>query len=578
MKINSYIPILEWLPNYGKQSLKGDLAAGLTVGVMLIPQGMAYAMLAGMPPIYGLYASILPLILYAIFGTSRQLAVGPVAMVALLIAAGVGTLAETGTESYIQLAIALALIVGLIQLLMGVFRLGFLVNFLSHPVVSGFTSAAALIIGFSQLKHLLGVNLPRSNYVHEIIYSAIQNITDVNLYTFGIGTLAIIIILLIKRWKLKIPGPLVAVVFGILSVYLLGLHTEGVKIVGEVPKGLPSFAFPQFSWEQITALFPIALAISFISFMESIAVAKAIQSKHKNYEVKPNQELIALGVANIGGSFLQAFPTTGGFSRTAVNDQTGAKTGMSSIISAGLIVLTLLFLTPLFYFLPNAILASVIMVAVFGLIDYKEAIQLWKNYRPDFWMLAVTFVGTLALGIEEGVLIGVVLSLAMMIYQTARPHLAVLGKIPDKPHYKNVTRFDNLEVRNDVLVIRFDARLYYANIEYFLSELKHLIKDKGSRLRLFILDAGSLNGIDSSGVHALEEINEFCEAQKITFNIVSLKGPVRDILHRCDFYEKLGAERFFLRIQHAIDTFDKASHNRYREYTLQTNETEINED
>jgi SulP family sulfate permease len=578
MDIKQYIPILEWLPKYGQKALKGDLAAGLTVGVMLIPQGMAYSMLAGLPPIYGLYASIIPLILYAIFGTSRQLAVGPVAMVALLIAAGVSTLAETGTESYVHLAIVLALLVGLIQLLMGIFRLGFLVNFLSHPVVSGFTSAAALIIGFSQLKHLLGIDIARSNYVHEILQTAFQNAAEVNVYTLGIGLTAIAIILLIKKVKFKIPGPLVAVVFGVLVVYLLGLQTEGVKIVGDVPKGLPSFSLPSFSWEQLSRLFPIALTISFISFMESIAVAKAIQSKHKNYEVIPNQELIALGVANIGGSFFQAFPTTGGFSRTAVNDQTGAKTGMASIISAGLIILTLLFLTPLFYFLPKAILASVIMVAVFGLIDIKEAIRLWKNYRPDFWMLAVTFVGTLALGIEEGVLIGVVLSLAMMIYETARPHYAILGKIPDKPHYKNISRFDNLEVRKDVLIIRFDARLYYANIEYFLNELKRSITQKGERLKLFILDAGSLNGIDSSGVHALEEIDEFCKSKDVIFNIVSLKGPVRDILHRCDLYDKLGEDHFFLRIQHAIDALDKMTLNRYREYTLQTNETEIDED
>jgi len=392
MNIKEYIPILSWLPGYGKQELKGDLAAGITVGVMLIPQGMAYAMLAGLPPIYGLYASILPLILYAILGTSRQLAVGPVAMVSLLIAAGVGSIVETGSEEYIQLAILLALMVGAIQLLMGIFRLGFLVNFLSHPVVSGFTSAAALIIGFSQLKHLLGIEIPRSNYIHEILQNAFINIEAINLYALGIGLTAIVIILLIKRLKIRIPGPLVAVVFGILSVWFFGLQNEGVKIVADVPSGLPSFSFPVFNWSQVQALLPIALAISFISFMESIAVAKAIQSKHKNYDIVPNQELIALGIANIGASFLQAFPTTGGFSRTAVNDQTGAKTGMASIISAGLIILTLLFLTSLFYFLPKAILASVIMVAVFGLIDYKEAIHLWKYYRPDFWMLAATFM------------------------------------------------------------------------------------------------------------------------------------------------------------------------------------------
>ncbi len=576
MKLKDYIPIIDWLPQYKKTDLKGDLAAGLTVGVMLIPQGMAYAMLAGLPPIYGLYASILPLIIYAIFGTSRQLAVGPVAMVSLLIAAGVGMIADMGSTQYIQLAIMLALMVGAIQLLMGLFRLGFLVNFLSHPVVSGFTSAAALIIGFSQLKHLLGIDIPRSNHVHEILQNAFLNIEATNLYTLGVGLLAIFIILLIKRLKLKIPGPLVAVVFGVLAVWGLGLQDQGVKIVGSVPEGLPAFAIPFFDIEQFQALLPIALAISFIGFMESIAVAKAIQSKHKNYEVVPNQELIGLGLANIGGAFLQAFPTTGGFSRTAVNDQTGAKTGMASIISAGLIVLTLLFLTPLFYFLPKAILASVIMVAVFGLIDYKEAFHLWKHYRPDFWMLAATFIGTLALGIEEGVLIGVVLSLTTVIYQTTRPHIAKLGKIPGKSYYRNLDRFDNLEDREDVLIVRFDARLYYANVAYFLETLKKMILKKGDALKLLVLDADSINGIDSTGVHALEDLVNYCKAKEIDFFMVSVKGPVRDILRKCQFYDKIGEEKFFLQIQHAVDTFDKKSAERYQEYTLQTNENEEN--
>jgi len=574
MNHKDFIPILNWLPEYDRFQFKGDLIAGLTVGVMLIPQGMAYAMLAGMPPIYGLYASILPLILYAIFGTSRQLAVGPVAMVSLLIAAGVGAIAETGSDQFIQLAILLALMVGVIQFLMGLFRLGFLVNFLSHPVVSGFTSAAALIIGFSQLKHLLGIDIPRSNHIHEIIQNAVVNSNATNIYTLGIGLFAIGLILAIKKFKLRIPGPLVAVVFGVLTVWLTGVDAQGVKIVGAVPEGLPSFAPPAFNFSQIQSLLPIAFTIAFISFMESIAVAKAIQSKHKTYQIVPNQELISLGIANIGGSFLQAFPTTGGFSRTAVNDQAGAKTGMASIISAGLIVLTLLFLTPLFYYLPKAILASVIMVAVFGLIDFKEAIELWKHYRPDFWMLMATFIGTLALGIEEGVLIGVVLSLAMIIFQTTKPHIATLGKIPDAPHYKNVDRFENLKQRKDILIVRFDARLYYANAPYFLEEMKERIEAKGAQLKLFIFDADSMNGLDSSGVSALEELFEYCKLKEIKFFTAGIKGPIRDTLRRYGMYERLGEDHFFFRIQHAVDAFDDVTTKNFKNYALQTNEEE----
>ncbi|MBV6652851.1 MAG: sodium-independent anion transporter, partial [Mameliella sp.] len=340
MRIKALLPILDWLPNYKTSNLKGDLSAGLTVGVMLIPQGMAYAMIAGLPPIYGLYASTIPLVIYAILGTSRQLAVGPVAMVSLLTATGIGAMADGGTELYISLAIVLALFVGVIQFLLGAFRLGFLVNFLSHPVISGFTSAAALIIGLSQLKHLLGVDIPRSHHVHEIVGNAIAQFGDINLYTFGVGIAGIVLILGIKKINKSIPGPLIAVAFGIAIVYSLGLVDKGVKIVGTVPEGLPSFGIPSFSSEQFSALLPIALTIALVSFMESIAVAKAIQSKHKNYKIISNQELIGLGAANIAGSFFQSYPTTGGFSRTAVNDQAGAKTGLAAIISAILIALT----------------------------------------------------------------------------------------------------------------------------------------------------------------------------------------------------------------------------------------------
>ncbi len=571
MNLRNFLPILNWLPNYNRAFLKGDISAGLTVGVMLIPQGMAYAMVAGLPPIYGLYASIIPLLLYAIFGTSRQLAVGPVAMISLLVAAGVGTLAEVGSPEYISLAILTALLVGIMQLMMGVFRLGFLVNFLSHPVIAGFTSAAALIIGFSQLKHLLGIDIPRSNHIHEIIGNAIVNIQSVNLPTVIIGLAGIALILAVRRFKIPVPGPLAVVVLGILMVWGLGLTANGVKIVGEVPSGLPNFQVPDLNIEIIQQLIPIVLTISFIGFMESIAVAKAMQSRHKDYKVNSNQELIALGVANIGGSFFQAFPTTGGFSRTAVNDQAGAKTGVAAIISAGTIALTLLFLTPLFYYLPKAVLASVIMVAVFGLIDFKEAKFLWSADRSDFWMMLATFLGTLFLGIEEGILIGALLSLGVIIYKTTRPDMIVMGKIPDAPHYKNINRFDNLEVRSDILIVRFDARLYYANIGHFEQRLQKLIDKKGEELKAIILDANSINSIDSSGIHALKDIIEDCESRGIEIFMASVKGKVRDAFKRTHIFDKLGKDHFFLRTQHAVDFFDQQEYKSFKKYAIQNN-------
>ena len=572
MNIKQFLPAIDWLSTYNTTQFKGDLSAGLTVGVMLIPQGMAYAMIAGLPPIYGLYAATLPLIIYALLGTSRQLAVGPVAIVSLLTAAGVGTLAEGGTETYIMLAITLAFMVGMIQFLLGLFRLGFLVNFLSHPVISGFTSAAALIIGLSQLKHLLGVSMARTNYVHEILMQAFEKISDINWATFAIGIGGIVLIKVIKKISANIPSQLVAVIFGIMVVMGFGLTEQGVKIVGEVPSGLPSFMLPDFSRATLQSLFPIALAIALVSFMESIAVAKSIQAKHKDYEIVSNQELIALGLANVGGSFLQSYPVTGGFSRTAVNDQAGAKTGVASIISALLIVLTLLFLTPLFYYLPQAILASVIMVAVFGLIDLQEAKHLWHANRTDFWLLVATFIGTLVLGIEEGIGIGVLLSLAMILYRTSRPHIAELGKIPNSNFYRNIDRFEEVEQRKDILIMRFDAQLYFANSSFFKENINAYAARKGADLNTIILEFASVNNLDSSAAHTLSELVTDYKDKGVTFLFSRVKGPVRDAMEKSHLIEKIGKQHFFMSIQAAVDFVDKKGNpSELEAYILQTN-------
>jgi SulP family sulfate permease len=575
MSIKDYIPILNWGPEYSSGLFKSDLAAGLTVGVMLIPQGMAYAMIAGLPPIYGLYASTIPLIIYALLGTSRQLAVGPVAMVSLLTAAGVGTLAQSGTAEFIALAIVLALMVGTIQFLMGAFRLGFLVNFLSHPVISGFTSAAALIIGLSQLKHLLGIQIPRSHHVHEIIGHAIGKWSEINPYAVGIGLVGILIIVGIKKIHRSIPAQLVAVIFGVLAVWIGGMTAYGVKIVGDIPAGLPAFKFSGFELDQAKSLLPIALTIAFVSFMESIAVAKAIQAKRKNYKVSANQELMALGIANIAGSFFQSYPVTGGFSRTAVNDQAGAKTGMASIISAALVILTLLFLTPLFYYLPNAILASVILVAVAGLIDYKEAIKLWKVDRTDFFMLIITFFTTLAFGIEQGIGVGVILSLVLLIFRTAYPHHAELGQVPGTEAYRNKNRFKDVIVRDDLVIMRFDAQLYFANIDHFQKALDNYIDLKKGPIKAVILNFESINNIDSSGLHFIEEIHEATERGHMSLLFTGVKGPVRDKMQKSDLLEKIGDEQFFLTVQNAVDSIDqsvKENPDSFSEYTMQTNE------
>lgn len=576
MKFASFLPSLEWIKHYKREWFRGDLSAGLTVGVMLIPQGMAYAMLAGLPPINGLYAVTLPLMVYAFLGTSRQLAVGPVAMVSLLTATGVAAIAEVGTAAYLELAVMLALMVGAIQLLLGLFRMGFLVDLLSHPVISGFTSAAALIIGFSQLKHLLGIPLANSHHVHEVVGSAIQNIGATHLPTFLLGLAGIGLIMGAKKINKALPGPLLAVVFGVLAVWLLGLDAQGVKIVKEVPGGLPSLVLPGLEWSSFQALLPTALTISLVGFMESIAVAKAVQKRHKDYEVVANQELIALGAANFAATLVQSYPVTGGFSRTAVNDQAGAKTGLASLISAALIVITLLFLTPLFYYLPNAILASVIMVAVFGLIDWKEAKHLWQVDRSDFWMLAVTFVATLGLGIELGIGFGVVLSLVVLIYRAMRPHLAQLGRIPGTSNYRNLNRFDALEELEDTLIIRFDGPLFYGNLGFFREQLQQMMAEKSASLTNIIISGESISSLDSSALQFVRDLVKEQRERGKRIIFTSLIGPVRDILKKDHLIELIGEDNFFLTVQEAVDTLQLAPNaevkqRKDRPYVLQTN-------
>jgi SulP family sulfate permease len=571
MGIKSYLPFLQWVKTYNSGDFKGDLSAGLTVGVMLIPQGMAYSMLAGLPPIYGLYASTLPLIVYALLGTSRQLAVGPVAMVALLISAGISPLAEVGSAEYVKLAILLALMVGLFQFLMGVFRLGFIVNFLSHPVISGFTSAAALIIGLSQLKHLLGINLRRSNHIHKIIGQAIERIDELHVPTLILGATAIAVILVIKRINKRIPGPLIVVILGILAVYFLKLDEAGMKILKEVPSGFPQPSLPLAGWETMNSLIPTVLAISLVGFMESIAVAKAIQARHRNYEVVPNQELIGLGAANILGSFFSSFPVTGGFSRTAVNDQAGARTGLASIISAVLIILTLLFLTPLFYYLPKAILASIIMVAVFGLIDTKEAIHLWKHDKKDFAMLLVTLIATLSLGIEEGILLGVVLSLAIVVKNAAYPHVAKLGQIIGTDVFRNTDRFPDALDPQEILIVRPDSPLFFANINYVKERWENWEAEKGEGLKCVILHAKGITSLDSSAVHYLEEVVKEYQSKGIAFYMTGVLGPVRDLLHHNGLVDKWGSSMFHAHVMDAYNAFRGEKTSIDTKITLQTN-------
>lgn len=557
--LKSLFPVLSWLPNYKKEYLSGDIAAGITVGIMLIPQGMAYAMIAGLPPVFGLYAALAPQIIYALLGTSRQLAVGPVAMDSLLVASGLGALAISGIQEYIAMAVFLALFMGLIQLLLGVLRMGFLVNFLSKPVISGFTSAAALIIGMSQLNHLLGITIERSNQIHLLIQNSIKSLGLTNGYALAIGLSAMAILIIMKRINKKLPAALLVVAISIVAVYFLKLDSLGVKIVEDIPGGLPSFNTHQIDFSRVNELFPIALTLALIAFMEAISVAKAVEVKHKDYEVDANKELIALGTANIIGSFFQSYPTTGGFSRTAVNDQAGAKTGIAALVSALVVGLTLLFLTPLFYYMPNAVLAAIIMVAVFGLIDVKYPLKLYKNRKDEFVLLILTFSITLVVGIKEGILLGVLFSLLLLVYRTSKPHMAVLGKIKGTHYFKNINRFENeVEIDDDILIVRFDAQLYFGNKDYFKNELLEIISSKKKAPKAVIIKSEPINYIDSSAVFMLENLIEELNAKHIKVLFSDVIGPTRDIIHKSGLLYKIGKEHFFVNTSEA---YDYALHN-----------------
>ncbi len=571
-QLRDYLPFTDWLLHYNRANLSGDIIAGIIVAVMLVPQGMAYALLAGLPAEVGLYASILPLIIYGLLGTSRALAVGPVAMVSLLVASGIATLNPATTSETVVLAITLALLVGIIQMAMGIFRIGFLVNFLSHPVLSGFTSAAALVIGFSQLKSLLGFNIPRTEHFHELILYAAEHIGQTNPVTLGIGLVSIAILLYFKfalgkqlkalglpaTWVVALTkvGPLVIVLLGSAVVYIFSLHeAAAVSIVGAVPRGLPPLTLPQFDLATWQSLLPIALTIGVVSYMESISVAKALAAK-KRQKVDANQELIALGAANLGATFTGGYPVTGGFSRSMVNFTAGANTGLASIITAVLVLLTVVFLTPLFYYLPNAVLAAIVVVAVSSLVNVKDFFHAWKYSKSDALSLLITFIAVLELGIEVGIFVGAGVSIALYLWHTSRPHVAIVGRIEGTEEYRNILRHE-VKTFPNILALRIDESLYFPNAQYLEEMVLCQVADH-HEIDHFVLVCKAVNYIDTSALETLEELHQHLADNNIGFYMAEVKGPVMDRLKRIGFVDRLGEDHFFLTTHDAIQTLKDA--------------------
>lgn len=554
--LQRYLPILQWLKVYNRETLTSDLVAAVIVTIMLIPQSLAYALLAGLPPEIGLYASIMPLVAYAIFGTSRTLAVGPVAVVSLMTAAAVGNLALAGTAEYLTAAIALAFLSGVILILMGLFRLGILANFLSHPVISGFITASGLIIAASQLKHILGVDAGGHNLL-DILLALGSQLEHVNLPTLIIGVSATAFLFWVRKqlkpllMKLGLKaraadivakaGPVLAVVATTLAVWALDLQAQGVKVVGQVPSGLPGLTLPSFDLDLWQQLFVSALLISIVGFVESVSVAQTLAAKRRQ-RIDPDQELVGLGASNIASAASGGFPVTGGFSRSVVNFDAGAETPAAGAFTAVGIALATLVLTPLIFFLPNATLAATIIVAVLSLVDLGALKRTWAYSRSDFAAMLATILLTLVQGVEMGIIAGVGLSVLLYLYRTSKPHSAIVGRVPGTEHFRNIDRHQ-VETEQHILTLRVDESLYFANARY----LEDLIYDQVARnpdLRHLVLMCPAVNLIDASALESLEAINQRLIDSGVKFHLSEVKGPVMDKLKGTHFLHDLSGQIF----------------------------------
>ncbi|HEY8378094.1 MAG TPA: sulfate permease [Nannocystis sp.] len=534
-----------WTAGYRRGDFAGDVLAGATTAALLVPQAMAYAMLAGLPPIAGLYASLAPPLIYALLGTSRRLAVGPVAIDSLLTAAALAPLGLADPLAYAAAAAALAVLVGLVQLTLGVLRLGFIVNFLSLPVLRGFTSAAALLIIASQLGPLLGLRLPASAGLVALLRALVEQLPAVHLTTVALGLVAVAALLVMGRFRGK---ALALVVVATIAGHTFDLAARGVAVLGEVPSGLPTPALPALDPALLAALAPGALLIALISFMEAFSSALAVARRGE--VVAPNRELVALGLGNVAAGLVRGYPIAGGLSRTAVNAQAGARSPLAGVVTAALVALALALFAPLLSTLPRAALSAVIVVAVAGLVDVAFVRELRRTRPRELIPLAVTFVATLALGVGLGLAFGVGASLLLFVLRTARPHTAILGRLPGTEVYRNVLRFPDAETVADVVVIRLDAPLYFANAAYLLGEIRRQVEAR--RPRAVVVDAGGVHEVDISALTQLRELHRELGEQSVALYFADVKGPVRDVLARSGFIDELGPDRFTFTAHEAV--------------------------
>lgn len=550
-KVFSYLPITQWLPGYQKTDATQDSLAALIVTLMLIPQSLAYAMVAGLPPVYGLYASILPLFAYTLLGTSKTLAVGPVAVIALMTAETLSELYPTGSIDYIHGASMLAALSGLILLIMAIFRLGFLTNFISHPVLSGFMTASGILIIISQTKHLLGTTTHGDNAV-ELLINLFQQSTATNFYTAMIGVSSLIALFFSRRYlsalliKMGIPSlstallvklaPVIVMLLCIAIVSLFQLAEQGVRVVGKIPSGLPELSLPYFNWNDIYTLLPAAILISLVGFVESASVSQTLAAKRKQ-KISPNQELIALSGANIVSALSSGFPVTGGLSRSVVNFDAGASTPLAGSLTAVGISVTALYFTPLFESLPQSVLAAIIIVAVSSLIDFKAIINVWKESKLDGLSMSLTVLGVLLVNVEVGIIAGVIASILLHIMRTSHPHIAIVGLLPDSQHFRNIERY-KVETCSTIVTIRIDESLYFVNAQYLEDKIPQYIADYPSAKHLILMCSG-VNNVDLSALDSLKKVISDLRERGITVHLSEVKGPVMDILQHSHFIENL---------------------------------------
>ena len=541
-----------WVSSYSRNAFAADIVAGLTVGIMLVPQSMAYAMLAGMPPIYGLYASLVPLVVYALFASSRHVTPGTTAIDSLIMVFALGALAEPNSAAYIQLAFMFAFMVGVVHLVMAVGRLGFLVNLLSRPVIMGFISAAATIIGCNQFANLMGISLPRREHFYMLIYDAAVNIFNTHTPSLLVGLIGVFALLFFRKWKRLFPAALTVVILSIVASWGFQLEAKGVQVVGNIPTGIPGFTLFAFDFSAMGELMITAVTLALIQFTNVISLGKSFANTH-GYTLNPNKELLALGASNIIGSFFQSFTVSGSFSRTAVNAEAGATSPLSNVFAAALIALTLLFLTPVLYYLPIPILAALIMVASFGMIKIKEMRSLFTVKKVDGYLALMTFVVTLAFGLEAGIIAGITASIVAIMYRISRPNFAILGLIPGTRSFRDISFRDDVKQIEGILILRVDASFSYANADF----LKELILSKSdpetSQIKAVIIDASSVNDLDTTAVEALFTVVEILEKRDVELFFTGIHGSVDQVIKQSGLEKRLGSDHFLLSPYRAVE-------------------------